>query len=119
MLEAGNRESVGVGRPGSAIRSPAGRPDRPTPHKEQRFDMDKKTFRGGAHPPERKDRTSELPIEYVRSGANRWWFRSTSTSAPPIQPLVKVGDTVKRGQKIADAEGRMTVPVHAPISGRS
>lgn len=30
---------------------------------------------------------------------------------------MKVGDTVRRGQKIADAEGRMTVPVHASISG--
>jgi electron transport complex protein RnfC len=35
----------------------------------------------------------------------------------PLQPLVKVGDSVKRGQKIADADGRMTVPVHAPIAG--
>jgi electron transport complex protein RnfC len=30
---------------------------------------------------------------------------------------VKVGDIVKRGQKIADADGRMTVPVHSPIAG--
>jgi len=35
----------------------------------------------------------------------------------PIQPLVKAGDQVKRGQKIADAEGRMTVPLHASVAG--
>jgi len=35
----------------------------------------------------------------------------------PIQPLVKVGEFVKAGQKIADAEGRMTVPLHASIAG--
>ncbi|GHU50221.1 electron transport complex subunit C [Spirochaetia bacterium] len=37
----------------------------------------------------------------------------------PNQALVKVGDKVKRGQKIADAAapGPMTVPVHASITG--
>lgn len=78
--------------------------------------MKKKTFRGGAHPPERKDRTSDLPIEYVRS-VKQVVVPVNQHFGPPIQPLVKVGDSVRRGQKIADAEGRMTVPVHAPISG--
>ncbi|MDR0643748.1 MAG: electron transport complex subunit RsxC [Treponema sp.] len=37
----------------------------------------------------------------------------------PNQALVKVGDYVKRGQKIADAAktGTMTVPVHASVAG--
>lgn len=78
--------------------------------------MEKKTFRGGAHPPERKERTSELPIEYVRS-VKQVVVPVNQHFGPPIQSLVKVGDAVKRGQKIADAEGRMTVPVHASISG--
>ena len=34
----------------------------------------------------------------------------------PCTPLVKVGDTVKRGQKIGDSEG-LCVPVHASVSG--
>jgi len=33
-------------------------------------------------------------------------------------PLVKVGDKVLRGQEIAKAEGYMSVPVHAPTSGK-
>jgi len=78
--------------------------------------MAKKTFRGGAHPPERKDRTNELPIEYVRA-VKQVVVPVNQHFGPPIQPIVKVGDSVKRGQKIADAEGRMTVPVHAPIAG--
>ncbi len=78
--------------------------------------MAKKTFQGGAHPPERKERTSELPIEYVRA-VKQVVVPVNQHFGPPIQPLVKVGDSVKRGQKIADAEGRMTVPVHAPIAG--
>lgn len=34
----------------------------------------------------------------------------------PCSPLVKVGDTVKLGQKIGDGEG-VCSPVHAPVSG--
>jgi Na+-translocating ferredoxin:NAD+ oxidoreductase subunit C len=33
-------------------------------------------------------------------------------------PLVKVGDTVTIGQKIADAKERVSAPVHSPISGK-
>ncbi len=37
----------------------------------------------------------------------------------PAQPLVRVGDRVKRGQKIADVpEGQLGAPVHASIEGR-
>ncbi|MFQ5581561.1 MAG: electron transport complex subunit RsxC [Mariprofundaceae bacterium] len=33
-------------------------------------------------------------------------------------PLVDVGETVKRGQKIARAQGYVSAPVHAPTSGK-
>jgi len=33
-------------------------------------------------------------------------------------PLVKVGDIVLRGQKIAKSEGYLSVPIHAPTSGK-
>jgi len=75
-----------------------------------------KTFRGGAHPPERKDRSSGLSIERLLD-VKQVVIPVNQHFGAPIQALVKVGDTVKRGQKIADAEGRMTVPVHASIAG--
>ncbi len=78
--------------------------------------MSTKTFRGGAHPPERKHRTEELPIEYLTQ-VKEVVIPVNQHFGAPIQPLVKAGDQVKRGQKIADAEGRMTVPVHASIAG--
>ncbi|HPE35709.1 MAG TPA: electron transport complex subunit RsxC [Spirochaetales bacterium] len=78
--------------------------------------MSIKTFKGGAHPPERKHRTEGLPIENVRT-VKQVVIPVNQHFGAPIQPLVKVGDVVKRGQKIADADGRMTVPVHASISG--
>lgn len=35
----------------------------------------------------------------------------------PCNPLVKVGDTVKVGQKIGDTDAFMSVPVHSSVSG--
>jgi electron transport complex protein RnfC len=78
--------------------------------------MSQKTFKGGAHPPERKERTSGLPIEVVR-GQKQVVIPVNQHFGAPLQPTVAVGDRVKRGQRIADGTGRMTVPVHASISG--
>lgn len=75
-----------------------------------------KTFKGGAHPPERKDRSSGLAVERLRE-VKQVVVPVNQHFGAPLQALVKVGDIVKRGQKIADAEGRMTVPVHSPIAG--
>ncbi len=35
----------------------------------------------------------------------------------PIEPLVNIGDTVNAGQKIADAEDYLALPVHSSVSG--
>lgn len=78
--------------------------------------MSTKTFKGGAHPPERKDRSASCPIEVLRN-VTQVVIPVNQHFGAPIQPLVKVGDQVKRGQKIADADGRMTVPLHASIAG--
>lgn len=75
-----------------------------------------KTFKGGAHPPEKKDRSSGLSVERLRD-VKQVVIPVNQHFGAPLQALVKVGDQVKRGQKIADAEGRMTVPVHASIAG--
>lgn len=78
--------------------------------------MSARTFKGGTHPPERKERTSGLPIEEVR-GIKAVAIPVNQHFGAPLSPLVAAGDKVVRGQKIADAEGRMTVPVHASVSG--
>lgn len=78
--------------------------------------MSTKTFHGGAHPPERKERSASVPIEVLHK-VTQVVIPVNQHFGAPIQPLVKVGDLVKRGQKIADAEGRMTVPLHASITG--
>ncbi len=40
------------------------------------------------------------------------------TMGAPCQPLVKVGDEVKVGQKIGDAEAAFSAPVHSSVSGK-
>ena len=35
----------------------------------------------------------------------------------PLSPLVKKGDRVRRGQKIADVEAFIAAPLHAPLAG--
>ena len=36
----------------------------------------------------------------------------------PCQPLVKIGDEVKVGQKIADSEAAFSAPIHSGVSGK-
>jgi len=77
-----------------------------------------KTFKGGIHPPERKTATEGKKIEAVPT-PKQVVVPINQHFGAPNKCLVNVGDTVKRGQKIAEgaAPGPMTVPVHAPISG--
>ncbi len=89
---------------------------RPQRKKEYILAMSTKTFRGGTHPPERKERSASNPIEF-HSAVTQVVIPVNQHFGAPLQVLVKVGDVVKRGQKIADADGRMTVPLHASIAG--
>ncbi len=74
------------------------------------------TFKGGIHPPERKELTEHLPIETVFPFTNTVSIPATQGGAPNTV-LVKAGDTVKRGQKIAESDAFMSAPVHASIAG--
>ena len=71
---------------------------------------------GGIHPPERKalSRPGDLqnaPIPPVLVLPSRQHLGG------PCPPVVAVGDTVLGGQVLAEAQGVMSVPVHAPTSG--
>ena len=75
------------------------------------------TFKGGIFPNEMKEMSNSCEIADI--------FPSSKTVAIPITmggapnaPLVKVGDTVVRGQKIAETDKFMSAPVHASVSGK-
>ncbi len=73
------------------------------------------TFRGGTHLDEHKD-TSGFPTERLPEPASVSIPLSQHIGAPAV-PTVKVGDSVKVGQKIGDVTGGLGCPVHASVSG--
>ena len=76
-----------------------------------------KTFRGGIHPPYNKNLTNNKPIEKATLPKKVIIPMGMHLGAP-CEPIVKVGDLVKKGQKIGEAKAFVSVPVHASISGK-
>ncbi len=75
----------------------------------------KQLFRGGIHPDDRKA-LSRGGAPVPMPAPSRVVIPMSQHIGAPCSPLVKVGDTVKLGQKIGDGEG-VCSPVHAPVSG--
>ena len=69
----------------------------------------KDTFRHGIHPPEMKDDTCHL--------APRLIVPLSQHLGKPAVPIVRPGQEVVRGQVIAEADGFLSVNMHAPASG--
>ena len=78
--------------------------------------MGKLTFRGGIHPYEGKELSKDHPIEKYLPKGDLVYPLSQHIGAPSV-PCVKKGYTVLAGQKIADAGGFVSVPLHASVSG--
>lgn len=78
--------------------------------------MAKLTFRGGIHPYDGKGLSKDKPIRSVMPKEEMVYPLSQHIGAP-AKPVVAVGDRVLAGQKIAEAEGFVSVPVHATVSG--
>lgn len=79
--------------------------------------MKLKTFPGGVHPPDYKYYTSSVPIEEFPIPKRVIIPMSQHVGAPSV-PLVKVGEEVKTGQKIAEANAYVSIPQHSSISGK-
>lgn len=76
-----------------------------------------KTFTGGVHPIYNKEMTERLPIVDAIVPKELVFPLSQHIGAP-CQPLVKVGDRVLRGQKIADSDAPVSAPIHSSVSGQ-
>lgn len=73
-------------------------------------------FNGGVYPPEHKIDSNQIPI--VAAPIPPYLVISLhQNKGHPSKPIVKVGDRVLRGQKIAVPDGVVSVAVHAPTSG--
>lgn len=74
------------------------------------------TFTGGIHPYDGKDLTKDKPIRQVQPKGDLVYPLSQHIGAPAVS-LVKKGDRVLVGQKIADAGAFVSAPVYATVSG--
>lgn len=78
--------------------------------------MVKYTFVGGVHPDDGKDLSKDKPvIEYLPKG--EMVYSLSQHIGAPAKPIVKKGDYVLVGQKIAEADGYVSAHVHATVSG--
>lgn len=78
--------------------------------------MGLKTFKGGVHPYEGKELAKDAPITEVLPKGELVFPLSQHIGAPAT-PIVAVGDSVKKGQKIAEAGGFVSSPIYASVSG--
>jgi electron transport complex protein RnfC len=76
-----------------------------------------KSFRGGVHPDDRKRYTANKPIE-IAPVPPKVIIPTRQHIGAPCSPVVKVGDLVKKGQIIAEAQAFVSSPIHASTSGK-
>ncbi|MCB2206586.1 electron transport complex subunit RsxC [bacterium] len=75
-----------------------------------------KTFPGGVHPPEEKELSEHCAFEVMPLPASVILPLSQHLGKQ-AKPLVDKRATVARGQVVAEADGFISAPVHAPIMG--
>ena len=71
---------------------------------------------GGVHPPENKHQSLTLPIGSLPL-PEKLLIPLSQHIGTAAKPCVELGSNVLKGQKIAEAAGPVSVPMHAPTSG--
>lgn len=79
--------------------------------------MPLKTFPHGVHPPEHKEDTEDKPVRRLPFPPEIVVPLSQHTGAP-AQAIVVEGQEIVRGEPIAKAGGFVSVPMHAPVTGK-
>ena len=74
-------------------------------------------FKGGVHPKESKNATRHKPVEEMPP-PQRVILPMSMHIGAPCEPLVRVGEYIKLGQKIGAAQGAVSAPVHSSVSGK-
>ena len=73
-------------------------------------------FLHGVHPPKRKHTEGKSPV--LMSDVKTVTIPMGMHIGAPSIPVVKVGDAVQVGTKIAESNGKISVPVHSSVSGK-
>jgi electron transport complex protein RnfC len=75
------------------------------------------TFKGGIHPPHNKHKTKGLSLEKAKV-PDLVIIPLQQHIGAPCEPVVKVGEEVKLGQKVGEPKGFVGAPVHSSVSGK-
>ncbi|MCD1147442.1 electron transport complex subunit RsxC [Peptoniphilus sp. KCTC 25270] len=72
---------------------------------------------GGVHVPKNKDATKNLLIELLEA-PKILYFPMSMHIGEDAKPVVKIGDIVKVGTKIGEAQGGISANIHSSVSGK-
>ena len=75
------------------------------------------TFKGGIHPTYNKEYTNEIALRKAEAPKVVYIPLQQHIGAP-ANPIVAVGDEVKLGQKIGEAQGFVSSNIHSSVSGK-
>ncbi len=79
--------------------------------------MSRLTFKGGIHPPDKKDLAKDSPIKEARI-PKRVVIPLSQHVGAPCKPVVSINQEVKKGEQIGEPGGFVSSPVHASVSGK-
>lgn len=74
------------------------------------------TFKGGVHPPERKELSKSAALEKFKIPEKVYVYLLQSAGSPP-KLLVKKDQEVRTGQKIAESSSLISSNLHSPVTG--
>jgi Na+-translocating ferredoxin:NAD+ oxidoreductase subunit C len=75
------------------------------------------SFLGGIHPPARKEITENMKSEECKQPKISY-ISLLQHIGVITEPLVKKGEIVKKGQRIAESKAFLSAPIHSPVSGK-
>jgi len=75
------------------------------------------TFRGGIHPPDKKELSKDRAIALTEP-PKKVVIPLTQHIGAPCKSLVNIGQEVKKGELIGTPEGFVSAPVHSSVSGK-
>jgi len=79
--------------------------------------MSKLTFKHGIHPNDNKTATNQLPLKQAKA-PRLLYYPLKLRNGIVLNALVRPGERVLFGQKIAESEAFMSAPLHASVSGK-
>jgi len=75
------------------------------------------TFKGGIHPPDKKELSKDKPITPTKP-PKRVVVPLSQHLGAPCKLAVAIGQEVKKGEVVGTAEGFVSAPVHSSVSGK-